>query len=841
MASASFLDMEPQQAAVATAHGEYTHAQGLPTTSPPWCGGAPRTFQAGPLAGLIAQVLLIVALAGTAGLDGAGWVVGITCAVVMSAGLARGLSHFRSDGLAPADWITLARATLAVGVAALVADSFDQPVPVALLVSVTVVALALDAVDGWVARRTTTGTLGAHFDAEVDAFLILVLSVYVARSAGAWVLAIGAARYAFLAAGWALPWMRETLPPRYWRKVVAATQGIVLTIAAADILPPAETRVALVGALVLLAESFGRDVWWLRSNRNDTHSRPAVVPDPSPATPAGPGQARTGAAAALTILALLFVWGALVAPDQPVLLKPGAFMRLPLEGLVVISLVVVLPARARRVLVWVVGPLLALVVLLKILNLGFFAAFDRPFDPYQDVSYAGTGTETLHASIGRTEANLVIALVVALVVALFVLMTLAVRRLTRVAAGHRRWSLRAVGALGVVWMLLWVLGAHFISHTPIASTSAAGLAVDEVNALRADIRDHAVFAKEIGHDRLRGTPTDQLLTGLRGKDVLLAFVESYGKVAVQGSSFSPQIGALLDKGTGRLRAAGFSARSAFLTSPTFGGISWLAHSTMQSGVWVNSRRRYAQLLTTNRFTLSDAFKRAGWRTVDDVPSNDRAWAPGSTFYHYDKVYDRRNVGYKGPTFAYASMPDQYVLGALQRLELSKAHRRPVFAELDLVSSHTPWTRIPRMIPWSQLGNGSVFSRIPVAHTSKDSLSVNAAWAWLGGNGAAGIRAAYGQSIEYTLNSLVSFVQHYRDPNLVLVALGDHQPWSIVSGQGASHDVPISVIAHDPKVLKRIAGWGWQDGLRPGPRAPVWPMSSFRDRFLGTFDSAPGTR
>ena len=124
-------------------------------------------------------------------------------------------------------------------------------------------------VDGWVARRTgTASTLGARFDGEVDAFLILVLSVYVAPSAGAWVLAIGAARYAFLAAGWLLPWMRAPLPPRYWRKVVAATQGIVLTIAAADVLPLALTQAALVAALALLAESFGRDVWWLWRHRH---------------------------------------------------------------------------------------------------------------------------------------------------------------------------------------------------------------------------------------------------------------------------------------------------------------------------------------------------------------------------------------------------------------------------------------------------------------------------------------------------------------------------------------------------------------------------------------------
>ena len=60
------------------------------------------------------------------------------------------------------------------------------------------------------------------------------------------------------------------------------------------------------------------------------------------------------------------------------------------------------------------------------------------------------------------------------------------------------------------------------------------------------------------------------------------------------------------------------------------------------------------------------------------------------------------------------------------------------------------------------------------------------------------------------------MQNYHDDNLVLVVLGDHQPATIVSAATApSHDVPISIIAHDPAVLHRISGWGWQDGLRPG--------------------------
>jgi hypothetical protein len=178
-------------------------------------GRAVQTFLA---TGLVAQLLLGVALAATIGLSGAGWVVGVACGVALLATLARAALHYRPRRLGPADWVTLARATLVVGVAALVADSFDEPAQLTLLVSLSAAALVLDAVDGWVARRSGTVTkLGARFDGEVDAFLILALSVYVARSAGAWVLMIGAARYVFLAAGWVLPWLRAPLPPRYWR------------------------------------------------------------------------------------------------------------------------------------------------------------------------------------------------------------------------------------------------------------------------------------------------------------------------------------------------------------------------------------------------------------------------------------------------------------------------------------------------------------------------------------------------------------------------------------------------------------------------------------------------
>jgi phosphatidylglycerophosphate synthase len=761
-----------------------------------------RTAHTGPVVGLIAQLLLLAAIAVTAGLGGAGWAAGLASAAVIDAALALGIVRHRTTRLNPADWVTLTRASLAVGVAALVADSFQRDVPVGLLLALGAVALVLDGVDGWIVRRSGAGSpLGATFDGEVDAFLMLVLSVYVGGLVGWWVLAIGLMRYAFLVAGWLLPWMRAELPPRHWRKTVTATEGIVLLIAAADVVPVLLARIALAGALALLCESFGRDVLWLWRRRREA---PRGAPRPI--------------ATAFSVLALVLVWGALVAPDQENRLTPGAFVRLPLEGVAFVALVLILPAGSRRVLAWLVGPVLGLLLIVKALDMGFFATFDRPFDPVGDLSYTGIGIETLRDSIGRTAANLLVAGIVAAGVAVLALMTLAVLRVTRVAAGHRRWSLQAVGALAAVWVLCWVVG------TPIASTSAATLVVDEVKAVQAGVEDHAVFAEQIRRDRYRHTPGNQLLTALRGKDVLLVFVESYGQVAVQGSSFSAKVDAVVRQGTRNLQRSGFQARSAFLTSSTFGGLSWLAHSTMQAGVWVNSQRRYDQLVATKRTTLASAFKRAGWRTVSDVPSDNRAWPQGTSFYHYDQLYDRRNVGYKGPHYSYASMPDQYVFLALQRLELQKKHRKPLFAEVDLVSSHTPWTRIPELIPWDEVGDGTIYWHQPAQTVTRADLFSHHDK----------VRAAYARSVEYSMSAMVSFVQHYGQKNLVLIVLGDHQPAKVVSGENPTHDVPISIIARDPKVLQAISSWSWQPGLLPSPDAPLWRMSSFRDRFLDAF-------
>jgi phosphatidylglycerophosphate synthase len=796
-----------------------------------------------PSTALVAQVLLIAGLAVTAGLDRsglgpAGWAVGLACGGVMSLALARGRSHWGTDRLGPADWVTVARAALAAGVAALVADSFAERVPVGLLVSLASLALILDAVDGRIARRTgTASALGGQMDAEVDAFLILVLSVYVARWAGAWVLAIGAARYAFLAGGYLLPWLRAPLPPRYWRKVVCATEGIVLTIAAAQVLPSALAEVALVVAFALLAESFGRDVCWLWSHRRGETPRAQAGAAPAlvDGQPGGPGRRRARAVIAvlLTVLSVLIVWAALVAPDQPQYFKSAAFLRVPIEGLALILLALVLPVTGRRILAVLAGLALALVVLLKVVNYQIFSLFDRPFEPLGDIGQFGNALETLRLEDGASQARLIEIGAVVGVVAAVVLLPLAMLRVTRVAADNRRRALRAVGVLFAVWAVCGVLGAQFVSHTPIASAISAGVLFDEARIVQAEVKDEGVFAGEIKHDDFRDTPTNQLLTALRGKDVLLVFAESFGRVAIEESSFAPEVNEALAEGDKRLASAGFHSRSGFLISPTFGGGSWLAHSTLNAGLWVHNLRRYAQLLPERRFTLASAFNRAGWRTVDEDPSNDRPWPEGKAFYHWDKIYNRNQLGYHGPTFSYASMPDQYIYSALQRLELGKTHRRRLFAEIDTVSSHQPWNRIPEEIPWDKVGNGSIYNHLPNHYEGGSFLSF-----W--GN-AARVRSGYARSIVYTLKALTSYIQHYGKKNLVVIELGDHQPREPVTGEHAGHQVPISIISHDPKVLKAIEGWGWNPGLRPRKDAPVWPMSGFRNRFFRAFDSKPAAR
>jgi hypothetical protein len=532
----------------------------------------------------------------------------------------------------------------------------------------------------------------------------------------------------------------------------------------------------------------------------------------------------------VTVLAALLVLAALTVPQRLDQLHLVAFMKLPLELVVYLAVVLAVPDRFRRVrtvLTVVAGFVLALSAVSKVLDLGFREALNRPFDALIDWRYAASLVETVQDSVdGRNSALLLVAAVLALI-ALLVLVPLSLLRLTRVALRHRRAAVPGVVALAVSWLVLAALQLQGTAG-PLASRTTAEYVHGQFARIPGELRDRREFLVAAQTDPLHEAGPYELLDGLRGKDVVVVFVESYGRVALEGSS-SAGINAALDRNTAELAESGFVSRSAFLTSPTFGAVSWLAHATLQSGLWVDSQQRYDVLVTSPRHTLTSLFDRAGWRTVGMSPANTRDW-PQREFYGFDQFYDSRNVGYEGPRFGYPTMPDQYTLDAFHRLELAPSPRPPVMAEVDLITSHAPWSRVPMLIDQADVGDGSVFEGMP-----EELLSEGDIWPEPDR-----VKAAYGEAIEYSLNALARFVATYGDDELVLVVVGDHQPATIVSGRDAGFDVPVAVVAKDPAVIDRIAEWGWDDGLRPRSAAPVWRMDEFRDRFVAAYSATGHT-
>jgi len=403
-----------------------------------------------------------------------------------------------------------------------------------------------------------------------------------------------------------------------------------------------------------------------------------------------------------------------------------------------------------------------------------------------------------------------------------------VLHLTRLTVRHRDQAGRVVVVFAVAWVAFAVLGTQIVPGIPVAARSAAGLAYGNVRQSRVSLKDQGAYAKEAAVDPFQNTPGDQLLTGLRGKDVVLAFVESYGRSAVEDPSMAPAVDAVLDAGTKSLDKAGFASRSGYLTSTTMGGGSWLAHGTTLSGLRIDTQQRYNTLVSSQRMTLNKAFHRADWRTVAVMPGLTRAWPEGD-FFGYDKIYGDKDLGYHGPAFSWATMPDQFVLNAFQKAERSTPGHTPVMVEMPLVSSHAPWAPIPTLVDWDKLGDGSVFDPMPAAGEQPTSV-------W---SDPVKVRTQYRRSIEYTLTSLITYLQRYGDKDLVMVFLGDHQPIPLVTGKNASRDVPVTIVAKDPAVLEKISSWGWTPGLKPDPKAPVWPMASFRNRFLTAFGPQPG--
>ncbi|MFB7440186.1 sulfatase-like hydrolase/transferase [Streptomyces mirabilis] len=529
-----------------------------------------------------------------------------------------------------------------------------------------------------------------------------------------------------------------------------------------------------------------------------------------------------------TAVALAVVVVALLMPTQADKVRLAAFVRLPVEAIFGAALLIVLPRKPRIAVAAFAGLGLGALTVVNFLDIGFNEYLGRGFNVVLDWSLFSDAQGYLQDTFGKGGALGIAALAVTLVIAVLALTTLSVIRLGNLAARHTETATRTTLVLAIAWVTCAALGVQYAAGIPIASEHTMQALQFKAEQVQRTLQDEAEFAKIAKKDNFANTPPDQLLTGLRGKDMMITFIESYGRSAIEDPVMAPGVDATLTAENKKLTDAGFAAKSGWLTSATYGGSSWLGHSTFMSGLWISNQQRYRTVTAGERLTLPGAFKKTGaWDTVGVMPGVQKAW-PEQNFYGIDKLYDSHKLGYKGPKFSWSTMPDQYALTAFERLVHSKKHDKPLMSTIILTSSHQPWAPIPELVPQDQVGDGSIYNAIEKAGKKPADIITDSTKS----------KQEYGKSIQYSVSSLINYLVKYGNKNTVLIFLGDHQPIARVSGNHASRDVPVSIVAKDPKVLDKIAAWNWADGLQPKQDTPVWKMNAFRDRFLTAYGSTP---
>lgn len=293
------------------------------------------------------------------------------------------------------------------------------------------------------------------------------------------------------------------------------------------------------------------------------------------------------------------------------------------------------------------------------------------------------------------------------------------------------------------------------------------------------------------------------LARVSGADVLLIFLESYGAVSWQRPEFVGPLAASRERFDADIRDTGRSVVSAFVESTTFGGGSWLAHVSLLSGTEVRDERTSIRLMAQHRDTLVKAFGRHRYRTVAIMPGLLRSWPEGS-FFGFEAIYDRARLDYHGPPFGWWDINDQFALARADAQEIAPLPRRPVFIFFPTITTHAPFTPAPPyQADWTRVLRPDAYDR----------ADLNRAWAetpdWLN------LGPSYVHSLAYAYATMGGYLRLRADRDLVMILIGDHQPPGLVSGPGASWEVPIHVIAGRQGVLDRLRQHRFREGLAPG--------------------------
>lgn len=318
------------------------------------------------------------------------------------------------------------------------------------------------------------------------------------------------------------------------------------------------------------------------------------------------------------------------------------------------------------------------------------------------------------------------------------------------------------------------------------------------------------------------------LARLDGADVLVIFVESYGATAFERREHREALAGARDTLATAVAGSARQAVSAFVTSPTFGGASWLAHASLLSGQAIADPAAYAALLTGERDTLVQRFAARGYRPVALMPGIKRAWPEGG-FYRYAQIYDAARLDYRGPEFGWWAIPDQYALAVLDARELAAFPRAPLFAVFPTISTHMPFLPAPPyQSDWERLLGQHPFDARVVAA----SIARQPDWSDLS--------PAYSDAMAYALTTLAGYVERRPRREQVLLILGDHQPAASISGAQAGREVPVHVIASRSELLRDFLAAGFEPGLTPtGPA--LMPLHALTPLLLQAFsDEAPAS-
>jgi hypothetical protein len=317
------------------------------------------------------------------------------------------------------------------------------------------------------------------------------------------------------------------------------------------------------------------------------------------------------------------------------------------------------------------------------------------------------------------------------------------------------------------------------------------------------------------------------LRRLRGADVFVVFLESYGAATFDRPEYASALAARRAALADAVRTSGRRMVSAFVRSPTFAGGSWLAHASLLAGIDTADPKRYDLLLTTQRPTLVQLFRERGYDTLALMPGLRADWPEGA-FYGFHAILDSRALEYAGPEFGFWRIPDQYALARLDRAALRPGARRPAFVFFPTITSHIPFHPVPPYQPdWDRVLGAEPFARDDIERTTASAPD----WDRLA--------PAYVESIGYAYDWLAGYLRRPAPRDYVMIVLGDHQPVATVSGARAPWEVPVHVIASRGDILRPLIEAGFEPGVTPA-RPAVGAMHDLTRLLLDAFDAGPAT-